>query len=339
MRSKFQINTLDTHTEGEPTRIVLGGPEVLSLGKGTVREKRDRFKQDHDWIRKLLMKEPRGHDDMFGAVIVPSENRDADLGAFYMENEGYLDMCGHGTIGVVTALIETRRLRRKTSINIETPAGMITAWPEVDNEGVEAVTIQNVDSFVFGSAHVNLQTPEGPLDVPADIVYSGNTIAMVDSSYLNLSLERKNITALITYGLEIKDKLNSKTILTATENEEKTEVDIIEFYETRAGRPDRDVVVFGKGSVDRSPCGTGTCAKMTYLYEQGNLKVNERYEYEGILGTSFEGQIVGVRESQDKSLIQSQVTGSAYITGEHTFSLDPDDPVVGFSISKGEGTD
>ena len=332
MESKIQINTLDTHTEGEPTRIVLSGVDDFLLDKGSVKEKRDHFKKNYDWIRELLMKEPRGHSDMFGAVLVEPEREKADIGVFYMENKGYLDMCGHATIGIVTALIETGRIEANSPINLETPAGLVKAWPQIKNGKVEKVTLQNVDSFVYGETSLNIDTEDGRMEITADIVYSGNTIALVDVDKLGIKLEKKNLDKLIKYGLEIKDRLNDLLNLENDITNEENKVDITEFYKSRDVLPDKNVVVFADGSVDRSPCGTGTCAKMTLLYSEDKLDLFEKYEYESIIGTLFEGEIVGDDEKNGLMVVKNRVSGSAYITGEHTFYLDPEDTLTGFSL-------
>ncbi|MFW6195807.1 MAG: proline racemase family protein [Thermoplasmatota archaeon] len=278
------------------------------------------------------MKEPRGHSDMFGAVLVESKMKEADIGVFYMENKGYLDMCGHATIGIVTALIETGRIEANTLITLETPAGLVKAWPNIKNGKVEKVTLQNVDSFVYGETSLKIDMEEGKREISADIVYSGNTIALVDVDKLGIRLEKKNLDKLIKYGLQIKDRLNDLLNLENDITNEKNKVDITEFYKTREGMPDKNVVVFADGSVDRSPCGTGTCAKMTLLYSEGKLDLNEKYEYESIIGTLFEGKIAGVEEKNGLMVVKNRVTGSAYITGEHTFYLDPEDTLTGFSL-------
>lgn len=332
MQSKIKINTLDTHTEGEPTRIVLSGVDDFLLDKGSVKEKRDHFKENYDGMRELLMKEPRGHSDMFGGVFVEPEREETDIGVFYMENKGYLDMCGHATIGIVTALIETGRIEANSPINLETPAGLVKAWPQIKNDKVEKVTLQNVDSFVYGETSLNIDTEDGRMEITADIVYSGNTIALVDVDKLGIKLEKKNLDKLIKYGLEIKDRLNDLLNLENDITNEENKVDITEFYKSRDGLPDKNVVVFADGSVDRSPCGTGTCAKMTLLYSEGKLDLFEKYEYESIIGTLFEGEIVGDDEKNRLMVVKNRVSGSAYITGEHTFYLDPEDTLTGFSL-------
>jgi len=332
METKVTIQTFETHTEGEPTRIVLNGFEDLRLSGLTVEKKRNLFKENYDWIRELLMKEPRGHENMFGAVIVSPKHEEADIGIFYLENQGYLNMCGHATMGVVSALIESGNLEPKSLFKIETPAGIVKAWPTVENGKVKNVTIQNVDSFQYCEEKINLKTRSEIIEVPVNIVYAGNTIALVNINSINMDLDIKNIDNLIKYGLKIREKLNEKLDLTHKITKEKDRVDMTEFFEYRKEKPDKNIVVFADGSVDRSPCGTGTSAKMTYLYERGELNLNEKYKYESIIGTLFEGKVVDVNETKEAKLISTKITGSAYIIGNHTFYLDPDDPIVGLDI-------
>ena len=335
MRTDIQIGTIDTHTEGEPTRIIVSGLEDIRLKGGSVKEKRDTFKERYDWVRELLMKEPRGHNDMFGAVIVPPESKDADIGVFYIQNKGYLDMCGHATIGIISAFVETGRVEEKSPIILETPAGLVKTWPEVEEGCVKKVTMRNVDSFVYGKKEINLKIRDKEIEITADIVYSGNTIALVDIKDLEIDLDTKNLELLIKYGLEIRKNLNDKLDLRHKITGEKDKVDITEFYEHRKNEPDRNVVIFADGSVDRSPCGTGTCAKMTHLYDKGELDIDEKYEYESIIGTIFEGRIVETREENDDTFVVNEISGSAYIISENTFYLDPNDPIIGFNIYQG----
>ncbi|EJN58018.1 proline racemase family protein [Halogranum rubrum] len=324
------FTTIDTHTEGEPTRIVLDGLDTSGLTGDSVREKRDTFADTHDWVRELLMKEPRGHDDMFGAVLVDSQHDAADLGVFFMDSQGYLDMCGHGTIGVVSALLELGQLSPEPSIHVETPAGIVEARPQYAETGVDSVTIQNVQSFVYEKVRVDVSFRETPLDV--DIVYAGNFFAMVDSEQLDVPVETAHTDEFVEWGLEIRDAVNDDLDIVHPLTGDPGTVTITEIY----GSPtnvDRSIVVFGDGQVDRSPCGTGTCAKMTLLHDAGVLDIEEPYLHESIVGTQFEGRLLAAEERDGITVTTPLITGSARITGQHTFVKDPKDSITGFSIS------
>lgn len=334
MRSELLIEAIDTHTEGEPTRIITGGLNRDVFEGGSVAQQRDAFAAELDHIRRLLMKEPRGHADMFGAVIVRTERDDADLGLFFMDNDGYLDMCGHGTMGVVTALIETGQLEAKSPIRIETPAGIVLARPEMASDGrVERVGVQNVSSYVIDSVEVPVSIDGTTKPVPADIVYAGNIFALVPAESVDLSVDTTNTNAFIDLGLDIRSAINDEVDLRDPLTGEPTAVDLTEFYEP-ADEGDRNIVVFADGSVDRSPCGTGTCAKMTLLHSKGDLDLEESYVHRSVIDTRFEGRLRDYEDDEGVRITTPEVAGSAYIVANHTFMLDPDDPVPSFSVSE-----
>lgn len=334
MRSTLDIVAIDTHTAGEPTRVIIDVPGDLKYTSDSVREQRDRFRDEHDDLRKLLMKEPRGHEDMYGAIPVPPKNDDADIGVFFIDSGGYKDMCGHGTIGFVTALIETGRLQPKDVIQIETPAGIVKAKPTIEGENsVRNVTVENVESFVYDDVDIELEIGNGKTTVHVDIVYAGNLFAMVSASSIDLEIEPKNTSEFIEYGMEIRRKVNEVVNFQNPKSREAMAVDHTEFYE-KGTEADRNIVIFSDGAVDRSPCGTGTCGKMSLLYSNGEIEVGDSYPHESIIGTRFVGEIKDVESRNGSDVILPEVTGSAYIIAKHNFLLDPDDPVPHFSISE-----
>lgn len=326
MQASRVFDTIDTHTAGEPTRIITTQLD-WTASPGGVRERRDVFAADHDRVRQLAMREPRGHAGMFGAVPVPPESPSVDLGLFFMDPKGYLDMCGHGTIGVVTAFIETGRLEPKEQFRIETPAGLVEARPDVEDGAVRSVTVNNVDSYVLGSAEIPV---EGVGDVAVDLVYSGNLFALVDVDQLDVALSPDETPDLVQYGMRIRDAANEH--VEAFGGDPATdEVALTEIYE-RDDEVNRNVTVFGDRQVDRSPCGTGTCAKMTLLHSKGRLEPDEPYPHESVIGSRFTGRIRSVEEQDSRTVVSPEITGSAYITGKHTYFRDPDDPLDGFLV-------
>lgn len=325
------FTTLDTHTGGEPTRILLDGFDQSTLEGEGVSAKRDSFADQYDWIRELLMKEPRGHDDMFGAVIVDPRDDDADLGVFFMDSKGYLDMCGHGTIGVVSALVELGQLSSDGTIGVETPAGVVEAQPEYADGEVEAITIEMVESFVYETVTVPVPFLDAPLTV--DVVYAGNFFAMVDSQQLDGSLDTTQTGQLVEWGLAIRDAINEELDIVHPFSSEEDQVSITEIYESRDDA-DRSIVVFGNGQVDRSPCGTGTCAKMALLHETGKLSVGEPYVHESIIGTQFQARLIATKAQNGITVVTPTITGSAWITGKHTFVKHPRDQMRGFRLSQ-----
>ncbi|MFC4551300.1 MULTISPECIES: proline racemase family protein [Halorussus] len=332
MNADVRIETVDTHTQGEPTRIVTDGLDRSAFAGGTVADQRDAFADSLDWVREFLMKEPRGHDDMFGAVLAEPRHEKADVGAFFMDSGGYLDMCGHGTIGLVTALVELGEVEPRSPIYLETPAGLVETHPEVEDGIVTSVALRNVESFVYDRTTVTVDGPAGPTAIPVDVVYAGNFFALVDGDELGIAVDTANTDRFVEYGLRIRERVNDELDVVDPFTGEADSVSIAEFYQSTA-EADRNVVVFGEGSVDRSPCGTGTCAKMTLLHEKDRLDVGEPYLHESIIGTRFEGRLVDARDRRGTTVVTPEVSGSARIIGKHTFIKQPHDSLDGFSVS------
>lgn len=326
MRTACLLETIDTHTAGEPTRIFADGVGWHARGE-TVEEQMERFEDTHDDVRRMLMNEPRGHADMFGAVPVEPAAPDADLGVFYITPYGYGDMCGHANIGLVTAFIETGRLPADETVRLETPVDVVDVAPTTVDGRVEQVAMNNVESFVFDQ--VTVDVPEfGPLTV--EIVYSGIFFVMVDVSQLDLELARENVDRLSTLALRTRDAVTEAVDIVNPLTNERARVIDTQFYER--GDPERSLVVYPDGSVDRSPCGTGTCAKATLLAEWGELDAGETFVNRSLLGTEFEGRVVARSTRDGVDVTLPAVAGSAYVVAKTTHVRDPDDPLTGFSI-------
>jgi proline racemase len=264
---------------------------------------------------------------MFGAVPVSASRAAADFGLFFMNADGYdVDMCIHGTIGVVTALCETGTLPPKPTYTIETPAGLVEARASIDGERVTDVTVRNVDSFVHERVTIPL---DGHGDVDADVVYVGNFYALVDVEQFDETVEPAQVPTLVNRGLAAMDALNEAHTVRNPLTGDSKAVTAVQFYGSRDG-VDNNLMVGPGGKIDRSPCGTGTCARMALRHARGDLDVDEPYTHEGVLGTRFEGRIVDARETAEATVVTPAVTGSASLVGTHTFLLDPDDPLLGF---------
>jgi proline racemase len=333
MQTEVLIEAVDTHTGGEPTRIVTGGLNTERFAGGSVEEQRDRFRDEADDLRCLLMKEPRGHDDMYGAITVPPAAEAADIGVFFVDNGGYKDMCGHGTMGVVTALVETGYLDPDGAVTIETPAGLVTADPEISEDGqVEHVTVENITSYVLDSLTLPMVVDGDTVDVPVDVVYAGNVFAMVPAAVFDLHVDSDNTDAFVDYGVEIRERVNEMRDFEDPFSGADLPVDHTEFYEPGA-EADRNIVVFSAGSIDRSPCGTGTCGKMTLLHSKGELAIDEPYRHKSVIGTEFEGRLRDAEQREGYTVTDAEISGSAYVVAKHTFLLDPDDPIPSFDIS------
>lgn len=322
------IHAVDSHTMGEPTRIIVGG--IPKIPGKTMAEKKAHLENEMDHLRTATMLEPRGHNDMFGSIITSPTNEEADFGIIFMDGGGYLNMCGHGSIGAVTVAIETGMIdpvEPVTEVMMDTPAGLVKATAQVVNGKVKEVSIVNVPAFLY-KRDVKVEVPEIG-EITFDIAFGGSFFAIIHAGQLGMTVEPKNTNKLTDLALKIRDIINTTVeIKHPTLSHIKT-VDLIEIYD-KPTHPDatyKNVVIFGQGQVDRSPCGTGTSAKMATLSAKGELKEGELFVYESILGTLFKGRIVGKTTVADYEAIIPEITGSAFITGFNHFVIDPEDPV------------
>ncbi|MEF2674859.1 MAG: proline racemase family protein [Eubacteriales bacterium] len=339
------IRTIEAHTEGEYCRVAIDCPET----KGNTMIERKHYLEEHyDYIRTMLMYEPRGHHDMFGSIITEPCNKEADFGVFFMDGGGYLNMCGHCTIGTVTAILEGGLMEMKepeTEVVLEAPAGIIRTVAKCKDGKVTGVTLTNVPAFVYKKdLHLNYKGK----DVVYDICFGGSFFALVDTEK-NFGFKVGPDTAgkLTEFSSFALNEIN-KTVEIQHPELDITTVDLVENYCTtdidpKETCPDakfalRNLVVFGNPDdpqLDRSPCGTGTSAKMSWLYDKGELNVGETFVYESFIGTKFIGHIADTAKVGDYDAVIPQVTGGAYLTGEATWFLDPDDAMgKGFVVPK-----
>lgn len=328
------ISTMDLHTAGEPVRFILDGLGPIP-GK-TMVDKQRFFARELDNIRTLLMHEPRGHRAMCGAVLTPPVSRDAHFGLLFFDGSGYLNMCGHGTIGVATAVLEQGMFAKEephTHLSFDTPAGLIHVKIQIEMGQIRSVTLQNVASFL-SSKDVVVELP-GIGEITVDIAFGGNFFAFVDATVLHLKVEKGNIDELIATGLMIRDAVNAKIKVQHPVANHITGVGLIGIY-GKAKNPQaqaRNVVIFGNGQVDRSPCGTGTSAKLAALYARGQIGLDEPFICESIIETVFEGKIVSVTKVGQNEAIIPEIKGSAYVTGFNQFIVDSEDPLkYGFQL-------
>lgn len=329
-----RIRTIDTHTMGEPTRIVVEG--VPAIPGSTMLEKKEYIKRNLDYIRTSLLREPRGHRDMFGAIILPRVSPEADIGVVFMDNEGYLNMCGHGTIGVVTALLEADMIpchSPSATVILETPAGLVETRAVVNESSVESVSFRNVPAFLWPE-ECTVDVPGiGP--VTAEIAFGGNFFALVRARDLGLAITLDNCERLLTVGVAIRNLVNAKIKVVHPIKTEIDRIDIVKVWDDLASGEFgyRNVVIFGDHQIDRSPCGTGTCAKMAALHAKGRLGLNQPIVSESIIGTRFNGRLLDITTVGELPAVVPEITGRAFITGIHEFRLHPEDPVKhGFSL-------
>lgn len=323
------IFTVDSHVMGEPLRVVIGG--IPFLKGSSILEKKEYFVEHFDHLRSALILEPRGHDNMFGAVICEPVNEKADVGIFFMHSDGYLNMCGHGIIGAVTSIIElgliNKKIDRVTEIVLETPAGLIYAYANVEDRYVKDVTFKNVPSFVL---YNNLKVPlPGIGEISVDIVYGGNFFGLVSASELSQEIKKENVSILISYGMKLREIINDTTNIYHPLNKGLNKVELIEIYDSYNNENliHKNCVVFGNNQVDRSPCGSGTSAMLALNYFNNKIKINEVFINESIIGTRFSGKVVKKVKVGSLDAIIPEIQGKSYMTGNHHFIIDNNDPL------------
>ena len=330
-----RIRTIDAHAAGEPLRLVTGGfpaPDGASM-----LDKRAWVREHCDWLRTALMHEPRGHADMYGAVLTEPSSEAAHAGVLFMHNEGYSTMCGHGVIAVCTIALERGLISVSGTppvIVLESPAGLVHARavradPTDEDPApsrVSAVAFENVPSFVY---RAGLPVPANDRTVAVDVAFGGAFYAIVDSEAVGIPLRRESLPALRRTGMDIaraverilrvSHPLNPGlegiygTIFTGMAEEGEADL--------------RNVTIFADRQVDRSPCGTGTAAVMAVLDAMGLLDPQRRFVHESLAGTRFGGRLLRRTAVDDYDAIVPEIEGSAWITGEHTFLLDDADPL------------
>ena len=326
MRSKRMFTAVDSHTEGMPTRVITGG--VGEIPGATMNDKRLYFMEHLDDIRLFLMNEPRGHPAMSGAILQPSTRADADWGVVYIEVSGCLPMCGHGTIGVATVLVETGMVEVHepiTTIRLDTPAGLVIATVAVTDGHADSVTIENVPSYV--------ERLDATIDVPGygpvsySIAFGGNFYAMVELEPLGLDFDRANQQAIITAGLAIMEAINTQAPPVHPEIEGVNHCHHVEFIAAGStAEYSRHAMAIYPGWFDRSPCGTGTSARMAELWGRGELGLNEDFVNESFIGSTFTGRLIRETEVAGIPAVIPTITGRAWVTGIGQYLLDPSDP-------------
>lgn len=327
-----RITFVDAHVAGEPLRLITAGPFLR--GK-TILEKRDYMMRNYDWVRTATMLEPRGHADMYGAVLTESTDRKADLGIIFIDSALYNNMCGHGSIAIGTMAVELGLVPVKepvTEVILETGAGLVTVKVNVKDGKALDATLQGVPSFLF-KAGVPLQV--FGREVVVDIVYGGNFFAMVDIPQLGLKHSKEFLNKFIQYGIEIRRQANESIDFCHPEKQYINTVDDVLFVDNPrfSGDTHKSLVFLGQAQIDRSPCGTGTCARMAALYAKGLLKKGETFYHESFIGTVFEGMVVEETSIGGLPGVIPTVKGRAFITGMGTFLIENDDPLrYGFTI-------
>jgi len=314
----MEIRTVDYHTAGEPFRIVTGG--VDAPHGATILDKRHDALERLDHVRRLLVHEPRGHADMYGCFVVEPNDAGADLGVVFFHNAGYSTACGHGTIALVTWALDEGVIAREEGENhvvVDVPSGRLDAWALVSDGRVRSVRFRNVPAFVWAEG---VELGERTVDVAFGGAFYGSVEEQV---------EPKELPRLIELGRELKRELEAWQDVVHPLEPELRDVYGVIFWQEESEDPltQRNVTVFADGEVDRSPCGSGTSARLALLDKSGRLPRGEELRHLGIVDTEFRARVVGDAEVAGIAAVITEIEGSAYRTGEHVFTLDPHDPL------------
>jgi proline racemase len=326
-----EIATTDYHTGGEPFRIVTGG--VPALEGRTVPERRRWAAVHLDHVRQLLVNEPRGHADMYGGFVTPPDDANGDLGVVFFHNEGYSTACGHGTIALVTWAIDTGRVPvedgvDEVDVTVDVPSGRLACHARLDEAGrVEAVRFRNVPSFVL-ARDVEVETSRGPLAI--DVAFGGAFYGSVDVRALGRHVESAALSELIALQRELRPAIQRVVDVAHPDAPELGGIYGVIFWEPIGTRPltQRNVTVFADGEVDRSPCGSGTSARLAILHDRGEIALGEPLHHRSIVDSVFDARVIEAGPPVGgRSSVITEVEGAAYRTGAHTFTLDDRDPL------------
>ncbi len=333
MRASRYFSAVDSHTEGMPTRVITGG--IGAIPGATMSARRQYFLDHLDHLRELLVNEPRGHAAMSGAILQPPTRPDADWGVLYIEVSGVLPMCGHGTIGVATVLVETGMVEVTepvTTVALDTPAGLVLAEVAVADGRAGAVTIRNVPSFAL-ELDATVDVP-GLGQVTYDMAYGGNFYAILPIADLGIAFDRCQKDRMLAAGLSIMDAINARHRPVHPADAGISGCKHVQLVAPgHQGGDARNAMVIHPGWFDRSPCGTGTCARMAQLHARGELALGADFVNESLLGTRFTGRLIEQTVLDGRTAVVPTVTGRAWITGMGQYLLDPTDPFPrGFTL-------
>ncbi|MER9615205.1 4-hydroxyproline epimerase [Mesorhizobium sp. M0207] len=331
--AKNSFFCIDGHTCGNPVRLVAGGGPLL---KGsTMMERRAHFLAEYDWIRTGLMFEPRGHDVMSGSILYPPTREDCDIAILFIETSGCLPMCGHGTIGTVTFAVEHGLIKPKTPgvLRLDTPAGVVVAEYSQVGDYVEEVRITNVPSFLYAEA-LTVECP-GLGEISVDVAYGGNFYAIVEPQKTYRDMADHSAGELIAWSPVVRQRLNEKYTFVHPENPGIDKLSHILWTgaPTNPQADARNAVFYGDKAIDRSPCGTGTSARMAQLHAKGKLGVGDDFVHESIIGSLFKGRVEKEVTVAGKPAIIPSIGGWARMTGLNTIFIDDRDPFAhGFVV-------
>jgi trans-L-3-hydroxyproline dehydratase len=324
----LKITAIDAHTGGEPFRVIVDG--FPGLPGSTILEKRRYAKEHYDHLRTALMWEPRGHADMYGCLLTPPTTPEADFGILFMHNEGFSPMCGHGIIGIATVVLETGMFPIEepvTTLKINSPAGLITAYAHIEHGQVKNVSFHNVPSFVAAADQI--------VDVPGlgkiryDLAFGGGFYAYVNAEEVGVTCSAEDFRPLIEKGMAIK-----RAIMQSRAIEHPFEPDLSFLYGTifvgrpvEAGSHSRNVCIFAEGEVDRCPTGTGVSGRLAIHHHRGEIRLHQPITIESIIGSKFTGQVIGETRFGEYAAIIPEVRGEAHLVGRNEMWINPNDPL------------
>ena len=324
------VRTIDYHTGGEPFRIVVGGGPTLP-GNSVLERREAAMAGDADALRSLLCSEPRGHADMYGCFLVPPDDHGAVLGALFWHKDGFSTACGHGTIALGVYAVDAGLVEApddgELSFEIDVPSGRVGATVRRQSGRTVSVAFANVPSFVIA---VGIEVPTSVGSIMVDLSYGGAIYASARAGDASLAVEPRFLPEMIAIGREIKAYLSDRS-----EARHPTDDRLSGIYgtiwfddlgDTSEGIRQRNCTVFADGEVDRSPCGSGTSARLALLHAQGRLRVGDILQHESVIGSEFLGRVLATAPESGGAVL-TEVEGNAYRTGEHTFVLDPEDPI------------
>jgi len=320
------FHCIDAHTCGNPVRVVVrGAPELVGE---TMLDKREHFLNEFDWIRTALMYEPRGHAMMSGSMLYPSARDDCDIGILYIETSGCLAMCGHGTIGTVTIAIEKGLVKPRIAgeLHLETPAGRVVASYTEQGGKVKSVKLVNVPSYLHAQ-DLSVDCPELGGQLKVDVAYGGAFYAIVDPQEHYRDLEELSAADILRISPLLRDRLNEKYSFIHPEDARINSLTHLEWTgePKQPGSDARNAVFYGDAAIDRSPCGTGTSARMAQLVAQGSLAEGEHFVVESYIGSQFTGRVESITRVGDYAAIIPSIEGWARIYGGNTITVDPED--------------
>ncbi|MFN8113073.1 MAG: proline racemase family protein [Solirubrobacterales bacterium] len=333
MRASKVFHAIDSHTEGMPTRVIVGG--IPDIPGESMLDRRAYFERHFDDVRLMLMREPRGHGAMSGAVLQPPATPDAHFGILFIEVSGMLPMCGHGTIGVATVLTETGMVPVEdgtATVRLDAPAGRVEAEVTVAPGEPTRVKLRNVASFV-DALDCSVTLADGR-EVPYDMAFGGNFYAIVSAEDLGLAITPGSSKGLIAAGLEVMAAIDEQRRPVHPEDARITGCKHVVLAAAGSDGADAtNATIVHPGWIDRSPCGTGTSARMAQLHARGELAVGRPFVNESLIGTRFEGVLTGETEVAGRPAVLPVIEGRAWITGMGQYTLDPTDPFPeGFEI-------